>query len=95
MAGYDPELHRRQQTMGDPEQARKGWLVGTEIGPSIVAGAAGGDKRKWRWLLVALVVLALGLFLFLTPWLPGLGAFLLLAGALMLPVVFMKAWLGL
>jgi hypothetical protein len=96
MGGYaNDELHHRQGKMGDLEQARQSTLLGAlgdGVGPATAGGTVG--QPKWRLLLVPLLLILVGLFLLFTPWLPGLGAFLIVAAMIALPVILLQAWLG-
>lgn len=83
MGAWNDDLRRRQQT--------------ADTGHAVLGSTdriLGGERSKWRALLLPAIVLALGFLLAFVGPLPGLGMFMIMGGALGLALTAMMVMLG-
>jgi hypothetical protein len=94
MGGYDGSDLRRLQERAGNLDARRGVTLG--MGGGLEATGAGdvGTRHRWRYLIYLAIALLVGIFLTLTPWLPGLGVFVITAVTVAVIPVTLHAWMG-
>ena len=98
MAEWDPDLRRRQQRGDIPTQSEMlTGVMGDGMGLMPFDGGTGTKTgwRRWRPMLVPVVLLLLGLILGMWGPLPGLGLFLMIGGAMAVVVVSVQVFLRL
>lgn len=94
MGGYgNSELHHRQGRVADLG-SRGGSALGMGAGLESDGDAEVGVHHRWRLLAYLAVFLLLGVLLAYTPWLPGLGLFMITAAVVGAIPVTLHAWMG-
>lgn len=92
--GYDSsDLRHLQGAVGDLD-ARRGVTMGMGGGLERTGAGDVGTRHRWRYLVYLAIALLVGIFLAYTPWLPGLGVFLIMAVTVAAVPVALHAWMG-
>lgn len=94
MGGYDSSDLRHLQGRAGDLDSRRGVTLGMGGGLERTGAGDVGARHKWRYLFYLAIALVVGIFLTVTPWLPGLGVFVITAVTVAVIPVTLHAWMG-
>lgn len=91
MGDYNDLRHLQGQANLD---SKRGATLGMGGGLERTKAGDVGTHHQWSLLVYWLITMGIGLFLFYTPWAPGLGMLILLVAVVGSVPLGIRAWMG-